>query len=92
MQAAKVKRIAASAIMAVTLAVVALTVASPAARADQEPPVNVRGIANSPGMVTIYWDIYGDDHYGFLVEEQSVGFVNPADSSSKRPGAGEKNP
>src|SRR5262245_6682041 len=83
MQAVQVRRVAASAIMAVSLAVVGLSVASPAARADQEPPVNVRAVANAPGMVTVYWDILGDDQYYFVVEEQSAGLAGQPDRDKR---------
>src|SRR5262245_29063247 len=83
MQAVQVKRAAASAVLAVALAVVALGVASPAAHADQEPPINVYAVANAPGMVTVYWDILGNDHYWFVVEEQSSGLGSQADRDKR---------
>jgi hypothetical protein len=88
MQAVSVTRPAAGAITALTLAVVGLTVigltvASPVARADEERPINVFAVANAPGMVTVYWDYYGDDHYYFVVEDQSSGRYTEADRDKR---------
>jgi hypothetical protein len=85
MHTGRLKRIAAKVIMAVAVATFGLTGPSPVARADQERPINVFAISNqTPGMVSVYWDYYGDDHYGFVVEDPSAGLISPPLDVDKR--------
>jgi Fibronectin type III domain len=53
-----------------------LFVGGRAARADDnEPPVNVSAVSNSPGVVTVYWTHSGDGVFEFDIEEKTTGGV-----------------